>query len=112
MCTRDCSSGSFKVLWCVLSLTFRELAEYVFQQLPRAQRVDVVTDSYHPPSIKGLKRSRRGSSEARLVKRPSTKASRDWKKILCNEENKGRLYSFLLEEWEKGNMLPSCKESI
>ena len=33
--------------------TFRELAEYVFQQLPRPQRVDFVTDSYHPLSIKG-----------------------------------------------------------
>ena len=37
-----------------LPSTFGELAAYAFQQLPRAQRVDFVTDSYHPRSIKGL----------------------------------------------------------
>ena len=60
-----------------LPSTFGELAEYVFQQLPRAQRVDFVTDSYHPLSIKGLERSRRDSSQAHLVKGPSTKVPRD-----------------------------------
>ena len=85
-----------------LPSTFGELAEYVFQQLPRAQRVDFVTDSYHPRSIKGLERSRRGSSQAHLVKGPSTKVPRDWRKFLCNEENKTHLCSFLLEEWKKG----------
>ena len=63
-----------------LPSTFGGLTEYVFQQLPRAQRVDIVTDPYHPRSIKGLERSRRGSSQAHLVKGPSTKVPRDWKK--------------------------------
>ena len=65
-----------------LPSTFGELADYVFQQLLRAQRVDFVTDSYHPRLIKGLERSRRGSSEAHLVKGPSPKVPRDWKKVL------------------------------
>ena len=92
-----------------LPSTFGELAEYVFQQLPRAQRVDFVTDSYHPLSIKGLERSRRGSSQAHLVKGPSTKVPRDWKKFLCNEENKRRLCSFLLDEWKKGKYAPKLQ---
>ena len=71
-----------------LPSTFGELAECVFDQLPRAQRVDFVTDSYHPCSIKGVKRSRRGSAKAHLVKGPSTKVPRDWKRFLCNEVNK------------------------
>ena len=92
-----------------LPSTFGELAEYVFQQLPRAQRVDFVTDSYHPPLIKGLERSRRGSSQAHLVKGPSTKVPRDWKKFLCNEENKRPLCSFLLDEWKKGKCAPQLQ---
>ena len=75
-----------------LPSTFGELAGYVFQRLPRAQRVDFLTDSYHPRSIKGVERSRRGSSQAHLVKGPSTKVPRDWKQFLCNEEKKRRLY--------------------
>ena len=89
-----------------LPSTFGELAEYVFQQLPRAQRVDFVTDSYHLRSIKELERSIRGSSQAHLVKGPSTKVPRDWKKFLRDEENKRRLCSYLLEEWKKGKYAP------
>ena len=92
-----------------LPSTFGELAEYVFQELPRGQRVDFVTDSYHSRSIKGLERSRRGSLQAHLVKRPSTKVPREWKKLLCNEENKRRLCSFLLEEWKKGKYAPKLQ---
>ena len=68
-----------------LPSTFGELAECVFDQLPRAQHVDFVTDSYHPCSIKGVERSRRGSAKAHLVKGPSTKVPRDWRRFLCNE---------------------------
>ena len=80
------------VLQAMVSLpsTFGELAERVLDQLPRAQRTDFVTDSYHPCLIKGLERSRRGSSKAHLVIGPSTKVPHDWKRFLCNEENKRR----------------------
>ena len=74
-----------------LSSTFGELAECVFDQLPRAQHVDFVTDSYHPCSIKGVERSRRGSAKAHQVKGLSTKVPRDWKRFLCNEVNKQRV---------------------
>ena len=89
-----------------LPSTFGQLAERVLDQLPRAQRIDFVTDSYHPCSIKGLERSRRGSSKTHPVKGPSTKVPRDWKRFLCNEENKSRLCSFLLEEWKKDKYAP------
>ena len=67
---------------------------YVFQQLPRAQRIDFVTDSCHPRSIKELERSIRGSSQAHLVKGPSIKVPRDWNKFLRNEAA-GKTFSFL-----------------
>ena len=70
-------------------LTFGELAEYVFQELPRGQRVDFVTDSYHSRSIKGLERSRRGSLQAHLVKGPSTKVPREWKSYCVMKKTKG-----------------------
>ena len=92
-----------------LPSTLVELPEYVFQQLPRAQRVDFVTDSYHPRSIKELERSIRGSSQTHLVKGRSTKVPRDWKKFLRNEENKRRLCSFLLKEWKKGKCAPKLQ---
>ncbi|KAK3728506.1 hypothetical protein QZH41_002367 [Actinostola sp. cb2023] len=42
--------------------TFGDLADSVFEQLPKVHRVDFVTDSYHPLSIKEVERSRRGTS--------------------------------------------------
>ena len=43
------------------------------------------------------------------MKGPSTKVPRDWKKFLCNEENKRRLCSFLLDEWKKGKYAPKLQ---
>ena len=104
----DCYIVGSAMLQAMVSLpsTFGELAERVLDQLPRAQRIGFVTDSYHPCSIKGLERSRRGSSKAPLVKGPSTKVPRDWKRFLCNEENKWRWCSFLAEEWKKDKYAP------
>ena len=82
-----------------LPSTFGELAEKIFDQLPKEQRVDFVTDSYHADSIKAPERERRGSSAAHLIKGPSTKIPRDWKIFLMNERNKENLSEFLLKEW-------------
>lgn len=73
----------------------------VFEQFPKAERVDFVSDSYQPLSIKVVERSRREMSAPDIVKVSSTKAPRDWKKFLSNAENKKRLSEFLLEEWQK-----------
>ncbi|KAK3735621.1 hypothetical protein QZH41_007397 [Actinostola sp. cb2023] len=63
--------------------TFGDLADSVFEQLP-----------------KEVERSRRGTSAPHLVRGPLTKVPRDWKKFLSNGENKRRLSNFLLEEWK------------
>ena len=51
----------------------------------------------------------RGSSQAHLVKGPSSKVPRDWKKFSRNEENKRRLCSFLLGEWKKRKYAPKLQ---
>ena len=43
------------------------------------------------------------------MKGTSTKVPRHWKKFLCNEENKRRLCSLLLEEWKKGKYAPKLQ---
>ena len=42
--------------------TFEDVTEKVLNVLPRTNRVDFVTDSYHPNSINSFERYRRGSS--------------------------------------------------
>eukprot|EP00745_Piridium_sociabile_P026705 TRINITY_DN42673_c0_g1_i18.p1 TRINITY_DN42673_c0_g1~~TRINITY_DN42673_c0_g1_i18.p1 ORF type:complete len:760 (+),score=189.88 TRINITY_DN42673_c0_g1_i18:236-2515(+) len=86
-----------------LPTTFGELAEQIFDKLPKVSRVDFVTDSYRPNSIKGSERNRRGTSKKHLVKGPATKVPRDWKTFLSNDENKTSFTRFLLEEWKKDN---------
>ena len=44
-----------------LPSTLGELAEYLFEQLPKEKRVVFVTYSYHTLSVKGIERDRRGS---------------------------------------------------
>ncbi|KAL8619062.1 hypothetical protein ACOMHN_020760 [Nucella lapillus] len=84
-----------------LPSTFAELADKVLRCLPASTRVDFVADTYHPDSIKMMKRIRRGQSETFLLSGPNTKVPRDWKKFLSNGENKNQLIEFLLSEWMK-----------
>ena len=39
-----------------LPATFGELVENIFQQLPQKESIHLVTDCYHPMSIKGIER--------------------------------------------------------
>ena len=65
--------------------TFGELTENLLAQLLMVQCVDFVTDSYHPLSIKGIERARRGSS-----KRLPNKRSQDPKRLEdIPEKNRG-----------------------
>lgn len=93
-----------------LPTTFGELAENIFRQLPKVQRVDFVTDSYHYMSIKGIERERRGASEAHIIKGALTKVPRDWKTFLSNDENKKRLTKFLLDEWKSDKYANNLKD--
>ena len=81
--------------------TFGELADAIFDQLPKTERVDFVTDRYIPRSFKENERLLRGTSQALLVKGPLTKTLRGWKGFLSNSTNKQQLINVLKEEWKK-----------
>ena len=80
---------------------FGELADAIFDQLPKPGRVDFVTDRYIPCSFEENERLLRGTSQTLLVKDPLTKTPRDWKGFLSNSTNKQQLINLLKEEWEK-----------
>ena len=79
--------------------TFEELAQKVFDALPKCERVDFVTDTYKKDSIKSSERDRRGVSETFLIKGSKTKIPRDWKGFMCNSKNKKQLIQLLFAEW-------------
>ena len=81
--------------------TFEEVADRVFNLLPKNQRVDFVTDSYHENSIKTFERRRRGITPTFLLAGPKTKTPRDWKSFMSNDDNKTQLIKLLLSEWKK-----------
>ena len=81
--------------------TFGGVAKKVFDKLPKAKRVDFVTDSYKEHSIKTAEHKRRGESEQFIVKGPLTRVPKDWKAFLQNETNKERLLELIFEEWQK-----------
>ena len=84
-----------------LPTTLRELAESLFEKLPKTLRLDFVTDSYFTQSIKSIERTRRGTAKTHLIKGSSITVPRDWKGFLSNEENKMNFTRFLLDEWKK-----------
>ena len=57
--------------------TFEDVAEKVFNVLPRINHVDFVTDSYHPNSIKSFERYDHGSSPTFLLSGPRTKTPQE-----------------------------------
>lgn len=86
--------------------TFEELAATIFDQLPKTQRLDFVTDSYWKLSVKSLERARRGCGKAHLIGGPRTKVPRDWKQFLLNDDNKKQLTNFILEQWKQDKYAP------
>jgi len=86
--------------------TFDELANKVFETLPKCERVDFVTDTYQKDSIKSSERERRGVTETFLIKGSKTKVPRDWKCFMCNSENKVQLIKLLLAEWTGNKYAP------
>ena len=81
--------------------TFEKLALMVFNLLPKTKRVDFVTDTYIPNSIKSFERQKRGSSPTFLLSGPKTKTPRDWNGFMSNDDNKTQLIQLLLDEWQK-----------
>ena len=60
--------------------------------------VIVSTDMYCSSSIKTMERKRRGDGEKLIIKGPSTKRPRDWKKFLTNSENKQQFINLLHDQ--------------
>ena len=80
--------------------TFEELAESVFNQLPKAKRVDFITDTYKPQSIKSYERTRRGTTATHLLSGAKTRTPHDWKNFMSNDKNKTQLIKLLLDQWK------------
>ena len=80
--------------------SFEELAEHVFNNLPKSKRVDFITDTYRQQSIKSYERARRGMTPKFLLSGPRTKNPRDWKGFMGNDKNKTQLIKLLLEQWK------------
>ena len=81
----------------------------VFDHLPKAARVDFVTDSYHEHSIKAAERERRGTTDTFIVKGPLTRVPKEWKKFLQNDNNKENLLQLILSEWRKEQFAEKLK---
>ena len=77
-----------------------ELAEHIFNKLPKSKRVDFVTDTYRKQSIKSYERARRGMSPAFLLSGAKTKTPRDWKGFMGNDKNKTQLIKLLFDQWK------------
>ena len=66
--------------------TFEDVAESVFNLLPKSKRVDFVTDTYKPQSIN--ERARRGMAAAFLLSGKRTKTLHAWKNFMSNDKIK------------------------
>ena len=63
---------------------------------PGYKRIDIVADTYRDASIKDPERSKRGCSEAIIVRSGKPKIPQNFTKILRNGENKPRLIELIL----------------
>ena len=80
--------------------TFEELAEHVFNRLPKLKLVDFTTDTYKPQSIKFYERACRGMAPTFLLSGARTKTPHEWKSFMSNDKNKTQLINLLLEQWK------------
>ena len=80
--------------------TFQELAEHVYDKLPKSHRVDFITDTYKPKSIKSYERASRGMAPTVLLPGAMTKTPHYWSNFMSNGKNKIQLINLLLEQWK------------
>ena len=77
--------------------TYEELALQLFMAIPPGyKRIDIVADAYRDTSIKDPERSKRGCSEAIIVRSGKSKIPQNSTKFLQNGENKTRLIELIL----------------
>ena len=90
--------------------TFEQFAFKLFKQLPRSERIDFITDTYLPQSIKSCERRRRGTTQPLLLQGPKTKTPHNWKEFMANEENKTQLIDLLFEQWSSSRYASELKD--
>ena len=78
---------------------FKDLASNTFHMMLNIPKIHFSTDVYKEFSVKSMERSRRGNSDALIIKGDNTKVPQDFKGFLSNEESKKQLIGLLLEEW-------------
>ena len=77
--------------------TYEELALQLFMAIPPVcKRIDTVADTYREASIKDPERSKRGCSEAIIVRSGKSKIPQNFTKFLQNGENKSHLIELIL----------------
>ena len=77
--------------------TYEELALQLFMAIPPGyKRTDIVADTYRDTSIKDPECSKRGCSEAIIVRSGKSKIPQNSTKFLQNGENKTRLIELIL----------------
>ena len=83
--------------------TYEELALQLFMAIPPGyKRIDIVADTYRDASIKDPGRSKRGCSEAIIVRSGGkSKIPQNFIKFLKNDENKTRIIELILSTLEK-----------
>lgn len=83
---------------------FKDISRKIFKLMSGNTDVVFSTDMYKVNSVKASERTRRGTSEKRIIKGVMTKKPSDWKHFLSNEENKKQLISVLLQVWSEDDM--------
>ena len=78
-------------------VTYEELALQLFMAIPPGyKRIDIVADTNRDTSIKDTERSKRGCSEAIIVRSGKSKIPQNSTKLLQNGENKTHLIELIL----------------
>ena len=82
--------------------TFQEYVDfvfgpYIFSQIDKTSRVDVVWDVYLPDSLKETPRQKRGKGVRRRAS-PSTTIPKSWKDFLRVADNKTELFKFFAQD--------------
>lgn len=82
-----------------LPSTFGHICLQILDQMIAKNDFVFSTDCYHPDSVKGQERLRRGSSQKLIVDGPATRKPADFKLFLANEDNKKQLFQLMLRVW-------------
>ena len=79
--------------------TFKDVASNILDMMPNIPKTHFSTDMYKEFSMKSMERSRRGNSDALIIKGGNMKVPQDFKGFLSNDKNKRQLICLLLKEW-------------